>query len=519
MLGFDPISAGVHVFHAREVLLMRFRARYKHRLISLAIASLIMVIFGTTSFAQTPPTDPLQHLTQSLANTQAALDNIWVLLTGFLVFFMQAGFAMLEAGLVRKTSAVNALVENLVDAGVTAIAFWAVGFGIAFGTSSVGGIVGTSNFFLRDAMTSINGVVTYSKFTTYPNLDVFTLFFFQFAFAATASTITTGAMAERTNFVGDLIYSVLMAAFTYPIVVHWIWGGGWLARIGFHDFAGSTVVHTVGGFTALVGTWMLGPRKARIGKQGEWLPMPPAHNLGLSTLGTMILWLGWYGFNPGSTLGTGNTGLIGLVSLNTTLGAAGGMVAAMLLYYFQRGKWDLVFMMNGALAGLVSITAGCAFVTPTSALFIGLIGGVVVFYATQVVESLRIDDPVGAFAVHGAAGVWGTLAIGLFGMAGMTYNFPASVNGGLFSGGGFQLLGVQALGVLAVVGITIVLSLMMFGSLKLIHRLKVVSVVDDVHVFIDDFEHGASITPDVYPVVPDNENEAAIPHGATAPAK
>lgn len=479
------------------------------RIISLAIASLLLVVFGTTSFAQTDST-ALQTVTEGLASTQASLDNVWVLLTGFLVFFMQAGFAMLETGLVRKTGAVNALVENFVDAGVTAVAFWAVGFGIAFGTS-VNGVIGASNFFLRDAMSNVGDIVSYSKFALYPNLDMFTMFFFQFAFAATASTITTGAMAERTNFVGDLIYSILMAAFTYPIVVHWVWGGGWLARAGFHDFAGSTVVHTVGGITALVGAWMLGPRKVRRGKQGEWLPMPPAHNLGLATLGTMILWLGWYGFNPGSTLGSGNTGLIGLVTVNTTLAAATGMLTATLIQYVRTEKWDLGFMMNGALGGLVSITAGCAFVSPAAALFIGGIGGAIVVYAVQMVERLRIDDPVGAFAVHGAAGMWGTLAIGLFALPGLTYNFPASVNGGLLAGGGFSLLGVQTVGVLAVVGTTSTFALTMFGSLKLIKRLNVVAVVDDVHVYIDDFEHGASIMPDSHGTIINDAPVRALP--------
>jgi Amt family ammonium transporter len=492
---------------------MRLRPHFKRRLFTLATASLIMVIFGTNVFAQTEA-DPVNALTNALANTQASLDNVWVLLTGFLVFFMQAGFAMLETGMIRKTGAVNALVENFVDAGVTAVAFWAVGFGIAFGTST-NGWFGTSNFFLSDAMTISNGIVSYSKFALYPNLDVYTMFFFQFAFAATASTITTGAMAERTNFIGDMIYSIIMAGFTYPVIVHWVWGGGWLGMAGFHDFAGSTVVHTVGGITALVGAWILGPRKVRVGANGEWKPMPPAHNLGLATIGAMILWLGWYGFNPGSTLGTGNTGLIGLVTVNTTLAAGAGMITAMLVQYFRTEKWDLGFIMNGALAGLVSITAGCAFVAPSAAVIIGAIGGVIVVYAVQAVESARIDDPVSAFAVHGAAGMWGTVAIGLFGMPGLTYNFAASVNGGLFNGGGFSLLGVQTVGVLAVVISTALFSMIIFGTLKFFKRLRVVSVVDDVHVFIDDFEHGASIMPDVRPVpLPEPYISVdEIPHG------
>ncbi len=498
-------------------LRLRLRRNNTRRLIVLAIASLILVVFGTNAFAQAEAADPITAVTSALSNTQASLDNVWVLLTGFLVFFMQCGFAMLETGLIRGTGAVNAMLENFVDAGVTAIAFWAVGFGIAFGTTA-GGFIGTSNFFLSDAFSVVDGVVTYGKFAAYPNLDVFTMFFFQFAFAATASTITTGAMAERTDFVGDLIYSIVMGAFSYPIIVHWIWGGGWLAQMGFHDFAGSTVVHTVGGVTALVGAWMLGPRKIRIGKNGEWKPLPPAHNLGLATIGTMILWFGWYGFNPGSTLGTGNTGLIGLVTVNTTLAAGAAMVVTMLVQYFRSGKWDLVYALNGSLAGLVAVTAGCAFVTPSSSILIGAVGGVLVIYAAELIEKLRIDDPVGAFAVHGACGIWGTIAIGLFGLPGLTYGMEASAAGGLFYGGGASLLGVQLIGSLAVIAFTAVWGLIMFGGLKAIGHLHVASVVDDVHVFIDDFEHGQAIMPDVRPV-PETDAPSSMPSGATAPAK
>jgi ammonium transporter, Amt family len=398
--------------------------------------------------------------------TQASLDTTWVMLTGFLVFFMQTGFAMLETGMIRQTSAVNALLENFIDAAVTAIAFWAVGFGIAFGTSS-GGFFGTDNFFLSGAMTFADGTVTYNKFAAYPNLDVLTFFFFQFAFAATASTITTGAMAERTNFVGDLIYSAIMGAISYPIIVHWVWGGGWLFQMGFHDFAGSTVVHTVGGITAIVGAAMLGPRPVRIGKKGEWLPLPQAHNLGLATIGAMILWFGWYGFNPGSTLGTGNTGLIGLVTLNTTLGAAGGTLVCILIQYMRSKKWDLLYTLNGSLAGLVAVTAGCAFFPPWAALLVGAVGGILVIYAAEIVERMRIDDPVGAFAVHGACGIWGTLAIGLFAQPGLTFA-PAGVDvatrAGLLLGGGADLLIVQLIGSGATIGFTAVFAVVMQGS-------------------------------------------------------
>jgi len=443
--------------------------------------------------------DPIAELSSVFAST-VAVDTIWVFLTGFLVFFMQTGFALLEAGLVRQTGVVNALLENFIDAGLTAIIFWAVGFGVAFGTDA-GGFIGTDNFFLAKAFDISNGAITFNSITfanpdiLYPNLSVLTFFFFQFAFAATASTITTGAMAERTDYVGDLIYTGIMAAITYPVVVHWVWGGGWLADNWFLDFAGGTVVHTVGGITAIIGAWMLGPRPNR--KFGEF---PPPHNMALATLGTMILWFGWYGFNPGSTLGVGNTNLIGLVTLNTTLGAGAGAVVAMLFIYFRTGRWDLVFTLNGSLAGLVAITPGCAFVTPTSALIIGGLAGIFVYFGVELIEALKIDDPVGAFAVHAVNGIWGTSSIGLFAQAEIVSNVTAGAltRGGLLTGGGADQLMWQAIGVGATVLWISVTSFIMFGALKMINRLRVDKVADAIG--IDAYEHQASAWPDVLPI-------------------
>lgn len=468
---------------------MKKRNRLLRKLLAIAAASLVLAVFGIPAHAQ----DAVP------AASQTGVDTAWVLVTGFLVFFMQCGFAMLETGLIRQTSAVNALLENFIDAGITAVAFWAVGFGIAFGTSS-GGLFGTSNFFLSDAVQFADGAVAYAKTGT---IDTLTFFFFQFAFAATASTITTGAMAERTDYIGDLIYSAIMGAISYPVVVHWVWGGGWLFQQGFHDFAGSTVVHTVGGVTAIVGAYMLGARKLRW-KDGKWQPLQPAHNLGLATIGTMILWFGWYGFNPGSTLSVGNSGLVGLVVLNTTLGAAGGTISCMFYQYLRTKKWDLSATLNGSLAGLVAITAGCAFVAPWAALVIGLVAGVVVLLSIDLIERLHLDDPVSAFSVHAACGIWGTLAIGLFGQPGLTFA-PAGVDvatrAGLLLGGGVDLLVVQFIGSLASVVFTAVFAFLMFGALKMIGRLHVNKIVDDEKIFIDDFEHGATIMPDIRPPV------------------
>jgi ammonium transporter, Amt family len=386
---------------------------------------------------------------------------------------------------------VNCLLENFIDAAITALAFWATGFAIAFGTS-VGGIVGTDNFFLNSAFTVKDGLEVFSMGApgSTANVHTYTIFFFQFAFAATASTITTGAMAERTDFKGDLIYSFIMGAVSYPLIVHWVWNSqGWLAKLGYHDFAGSSVVHMVGGFTAIVGAYILDPRSGRI-----WDQPPPAHNMSLATLGTMILWLGWYGFNPGSTLSTSSPGLIGLVTLNTTLAASAGAISALFYVFFKIGKWHLFCGLNGSLAGLVSVTAGCAFVDPWAAVIVGAVGGVLVLVVVDWVESLRIDDPVGAFGVHGACGTWGILAVGLFGKSELTNTQQA----GLLLSGNFRLLGIQLLGIVAIAAFTTGFAFLMFGILNSVNLLRVDPQADIVG--IDVYEHGASAWPDVYPI-------------------
>jgi Amt family ammonium transporter len=466
---------------------MKRHSRLWRRLLALAVATVVLAVFGT-QFVFAQDTAPVAATMDDLASIATRIDTTWVFLAGFLVFFMQCGFAMLETGLISQKGAVNALLENFIDAGLTALVWWAVGFGIAFGPTN-NGLFGTGYFFLSAAQMG----------EMYPALtiNVFTMFFFQFAFAATASTITTGAMAERTDFVGDLIYSALIAIFIYPVVAHWVWGSGWLFGQGFHDFAGSTVVHTVGGVIALVGAKILGPRKGKV-----WGKIPPAHNLGYATLGTMILWFGWYGFNPGSTLGTGNTGLIGLVTLNTTLGAAAGGMATILFMYFRTGKWDLSGALNGTLAGLVAITAPCAFVEPWAAVLIGLVGGVLVIIAADLVEKAKIDDPVTAFAVHGANGIWGTIALGIFAMPGFLFAGPYGAGGALNGQGGLLygnagLLVTQIIGSLSVIVYCVVTSILMFGLLKVINRLRVNKTADDIG--IDTYEHGVSVWPDVLP--------------------
>ncbi len=474
---------------------MKKHNRLWRRLIVLAVATVCFAAFGMhKSFAQGDVTAPTMDDITSLS---VAVDTTWVLLTGMLVFFMQAGFALLEAGLIRQTSVVNALLENFMDAGLTALCWWLVGFGLAFGTDA-GGIIGTSLFAPGMGLMG----------QSFGPVGLFTFFFFQFAFAATASTIATGGMAERTDFVGDLIYSALIALVIYPIVVHWIWGGGWLAQAGFQDFAGSTVVHTVGGVVALVGAIMLGPRPGRV-----WGSPPPGHNMGFAVIGTMILWFGWYGFNPGSTLAVsgGAANLAALVTVNTTLSAGVGTLAAMFFVFFRKGKWDLPATLNGSLAGLVAITASCAFVDTWAAAIIGLIAGIIVIIVPDIIESLKIDDAVGAFAVHGACGIFGTLSIGLFGEASLTLTGQA----GLFTGGGIDMLITQFIGSLSVVAFVAVCTVVMFLALKAVGRLRVNPKADAIG--IDFYEHGISAWPDVLPY-PDEMVSDAVTHGAVAPA-
>lgn len=482
---------------------MQRQRRMWRRIIALAICTVILAAFGTNfTFAQDVTTPTMDDI----AAVKTSIDTTWVFLTGFLVFFMQTGFALLETGLVRQTGAVNALLENFIDAGLTALVWWAIGFGIAFGADNGNGLFGTSYFFLSAAQMG----------ELYPGLtiNVLTMFFFQFAFAATASTITTGAMAERTDFLGDLIYSALIAIFIYPVIAHWVWGSGWLFQAGFHDFAGSTVVHTVGGVLALVGAWMLGPRKGKV-----WGKIPPAHNLGYATLGTMILWFGWYGFNPGSTLGMGNPGLVGLVTLNTTLGAAAGGMVCLFFMYARTGKWDLPGALNGTLAGLVAVTAPCAFVEPWAAVLIGGVGGILVVVAADLVEKAKIDDPVAAFAVHGANGIWGTISIGIFAMPGMLFAGPYAAGGALAGQGGLiygnaGLLVTQLIGSGATILYCVITGAAMFALLKVINRLRVNSKADEVG--IDVYEHGVSIWPDVMPVPAEDPIVKGAPSKAPA---
>ncbi len=391
------------------------------------------------------------------AANAVAIDTIWLLLAAVLVFFMQAGFAMVETGFTRAKNAVNIGMKNLMDFSVGTLAFWAVGFALMFGADRFG-LFGSSGFFLKQANPG-----------TGEGLWTFAFWMFQVVFAATAATIVSGAMAERTKFVAYLGYSVVISMFIYPISGHWIWGGGWLGNLGFVDFAGSTVVHSLGGWCALTGALLLGPRMGKYVRRNNRVSVKAiqGHNLPLATLGVFILWFGWFGFNAGSTV-SGTDLSITFIAVNTNLAAAAGAIGAMIVSWIRAKKPDLSMSLNGALAGLVAITAGCANVSPLSAILIGLIGGAIVELSVEFIDKvLHIDDPVGAVSVHGVCGVWGTIAVGLFAQS--EYGAVA----GLFFGGGIRQLGIQALGVISVFGWTIATSLALFGTLKATIGLRV----------------------------------------------
>ena len=371
---------------------------------------------------------------------QVGVDTVWVLIAAFLVFFMQAGFGMVEAGFIRAKNTCNILTKNFLDFCMASLGFFMFGYAIMFGQGN--DLIGLKGWFLMGAESGAN-------------VPLHAFWLFQAAFCGAAATIVAGGMAERMKFQAYLIYSFLISAFIYPIVGHWIWGGGWISKLGFADFAGSTVVHAVGGFAALIGTILLKPRLGKYKADGSANAIA-GHSIPLASLGVFILWFGWFGFNPGSTLSVGDGSLIARVALNTNLAAAVGGITAMFTVWKMFGKPDLSMAMNGALAGLVAITAPCAFVEPWAAIVIGGIGGVIVVLGVILLDRLHVDDPVGAVPVHGLNGAWGTLSVGLFGQKAL-----GLANEGLFYGGGFTQLGIQLIGLLSVVAFII----MTMGSL------------------------------------------------------
>ncbi len=400
----------------------------KFRKVIVGVAALALgLLGGINAFAEG----------ETVASNVIAINTIWTLIAAFLVFFMQAGFAMVETGFTRAKNAANIMMKNLMDFCVGSLMYWLIGFGIMFGASKAG-LFGTDGFFLRAANPS-----------TPEGLWQFAYWMFQVVFAATAATIVSGAMAERTKFSAYLLYSAVISGLIYPVVGHWIWGGGWLSKLGMVDFAGSTVVHSVGGWAALVGATILGPRLGKYGPDGKSRAIP-GHNIPLAALGVFILWFGWFGFNPGSTTSGVNLS-IATIAVTTNLAAAAGSVASMLIVWMRFGKPDTSMALNGALAGLVAITAPCATVSPLSAILIGLIAGTLVVFSVEFIDKvLKIDDPVGAISVHGVCGAFGTLAVGLFSEAAYGESSGVGAINGLFFGGGISQLKIQFIGVLSV---------------------------------------------------------------------
>ncbi|MFQ5471650.1 MAG: ammonium transporter [Dehalococcoidia bacterium] len=422
-----------------------------------------------------------------IADVASAIDTAWLLIAAVLVFMMQAGFAMVEAGFVRSKNVTNILMKNVMDVAVGAIAFWAVGWAIAYGVSgeSSNGLIGDGQFFLS-------------------GFDDYASWFFQFAFAATAATIVSGAMAERTRFRAYLFYTVFITAIIYPVVVHWAWdGNGWLTAFredtfmaaGYIDFAGSGVVHVVGGFAGLMGAIIVGPRIGRFAK--GTVNAIPGHNISIAVLGMFILWFGWYGFNPGSTLGLtgGLYEIAARVAVTTTLSAAAGGATAALASKLMTGKYDMGFVVNGALGGLVGITAATATVDPWAAVVIGAVSAFVVMGGVRMLDSLGIDDPVGAVSVHGFAGVWGVLAVGLFSSQDLMLNaYGTDAYYGLFLGGGFEQLGAQFVGIAAIAVWTLAAAGVLFVAIKYTIGLRV-SEEEEIQG-LDIGEHGMQAYPD-----------------------
>src|ERR1700693_1969748 len=435
-----------------------------------------------SAYADTAPALPPPHIN--------AINTVWTLVAAYLVFCMQVGFVMLESGFARSRETVNILVEGIADTCICGVTFWLWGFAFMFcpGTPWIG----TTGFMLHGL------APTYGS----TGVPLLAYWVFQYAFADTCSTVTSGAMIGRCGFIGDLLYSVGVTGFIYPIIGHWAWGpDGWLAvmtPISFHDFAGSTVVHTIGGTISLAGAIALGPRLGRVFKRDGGGPMP-AHDLIIGAAGGLILWFGWYGFNPGSTLSALDTAGVGRVSFNTPLAACSAGLPSLIYSYVRTKKWDLALTTNGFLAGLVAITCPCYWVDPVGAFFIGIGGGLVVVCGIDALEYLRIDDPIGAVPVHMVGGIWGTLSLGLF--AAGKYGAPtptgadvSSVVTGLFYGGGLGTLKAQFIGSAVITFAMFAAAMALMYGVKATGTLRV-SAEGELEG-LDLHEHGSSAYPE-----------------------
>ncbi len=431
-------------------------------------------LFTATVAAQEAEALTPEKLKEAIDAVQTHANILWTIVAAALVFWMQAGFAMVEAGFTRAKNAGNIMMKNMMDASLGAMIYWLLGFGLMFGATS--GFFGTSHFMLAPDNGTADGQWQY------------TFWMFQVVFAATAATIVSGAMAERTKFVGYLAYSVVISGLIYPIFGHWAWGNllltgqsPWLVEAGFIDFAGSTVVHSVGGWAALAGAIVIGPRIGKFTKDGRVRPIP-GHNLTIAALGVLILFLGWFGFNGGST--TTANGTVSRIIMNTFMAGCAGAIGAMVVSWFRFGKPDIGMTMNGILAGLVGITAPCATTTPLGSIFIGLIAGVLVFLSVLFFDKIKVDDPVGAISVHGVCGAWGTLAAALF-------------HEQLFAGGDYNLgaqLLTQVIGIVAAFVWTFVTAFILFKVIAMTIGLR--ATEQEELEGLDLSEHGANSYPD-----------------------
>src|SRR6476659_1898514 len=459
-----------------------FGARLGGKFIGVAIVVGLIYAFAYLLSSEAASAMPLHSQAVSvkaqLAGTINGLNTAWVLITAFLVFFMQAGFMMLEGGFARTREVSNIMIECIVDTALCGLLFFAFGFAFMFGRGN--GWIGYHYFFLQGVPHTYNYGGLLDTGVAFP-----AFFLFQFAFADTASTIVSGAMVGRTSFKGDLLYSVAVSGFIYPIFGHWIWGpNGWLATMDtpFRDFAGSTVVHTIGGVLAICGAIALGPRLGRKFKR-DGGGMPPGHNMTLAALGAVILWFGWYGFNPGSTLSAMDFEGIGRIATNTTLAACAGAIVAVAWVYPRSKKFDVGISINGLLAGLVAITCPCYWVSPTGAIAIGAVAGAIVVLAVDFTEWIRVDDPCGAFAVHGICGIFGTISLGFFAVG----NY-GGVKGILYGGNANQLI-AQVKGSATIIAATAAAGLLLMFGLKALGVLRI-SEAEELEG-LDIAEHGA----------------------------
>jgi ammonium transporter, Amt family len=445
----------------------------KRKLPGIVAAGALISCMATPAFAQTP------------ADLKVGMDTMWVLITASLVFFMNLGFGLVESGFCRAKNTVNILSKNFIVFAISCLAFYIFGWGLMFGTGTP--FMGLEGLFMLSGADNSPAVGeayqgAYSSIA-WTGVPLNAKFFFQLVFAGTAATIVSGAVAERIKYLSFIVFSFLLVAFIYPITGHWIWGGGFLASAGFWDFAGSTVVHSIGGWAALAGVIVLGPRLGKFGADGKVTPIPP-HSFTSAFIGCLVLWLGWFGFNPGSTMAA-DPNAIAHIFMTTNSAAFMGLLSATTVNWLWEGRPDLSMSINGVLAGLVAITAPCAFVTVNASLIIGLSAGIVVVLAVKLLDALKIDDPVGAIPVHLFNGVFGTLCVGLFAVDKIT---GAATGNGLFHGGGLTLLMAQLRGVVAVGAYTLTVSFIFWLVIKYTIGLRV-SKAEEIEG-LDFGEHG-----------------------------